>query len=136
MGQVVNSVFPLFAGMLAFAVFCIVADSVYYGTLTFTVREKEFENIGQVISTLFNPIALASVRSEGNIVVTPLNNLLYNLDVDNLAQHGIHPRYTHFAVNLPLLFGPLAIFALMYMPSTFARIRNDTNAHMFYGTYI
>ncbi|KAG2230630.1 hypothetical protein INT48_005898 [Thamnidium elegans] len=131
-GQVVNSVFPLFAGMLAFAVFCIVADSVYYGTLTFTVREEGFKNIGQVISTLFNPIALASVRSEGSIVVTPLNNLLYNLNVDNLAQHGIHPYYTHFVVNLPLLFGPLAIFALMYMPSTFARIRNDTNAHLFY----
>ena len=39
-------------------------------------------------------------------VVTPLNNFLYNSDSANLAQHGLHPRYQHFLVNLPQLLGP------------------------------
>ncbi len=39
-------------------------------------------------------------------VITPLNNFLYNYDSANLAQHGLHPRYQHFLVNLPQLLGP------------------------------
>jgi phosphatidylinositol glycan class Z len=30
--------------------------------------------------------------------------------VDNLGEHGIHPRSTHVLVNLQMLFGPLAFF--------------------------
>jgi phosphatidylinositol glycan class Z len=41
-----------------------------------------------------------------NPIITPFNNLLYNSDSANLAQHGIHPRYQHFLVNLPQLLGP------------------------------
>ncbi|CAO1629590.1 unnamed protein product [Parajaminaea phylloscopi] len=40
-------------------------------------------------------------------VIAPLNNLLYNLDADNLASHGVHPRWLHAVVNMPLLFGPM-----------------------------
>lgn len=121
--------------MVAFAVFCIVADSVYYGTLTMTVRGESFTGVGHVISTLFNPMAMASVRPDGDIVITPINNLLYNLNVDNLAQHGIHPRYTHFAINLPLLYGPLALFGFLRIPNAFAKIKIDASAHMFYGNF-
>lgn len=39
-------------------------------------------------------------------IITPLNNFLYNSDAANLAQHGIHPRYQHFLINLPQLLGP------------------------------
>ncbi|KAK0621161.1 Alg9-like mannosyltransferase family-domain-containing protein [Bombardia bombarda] len=42
-------------------------------------------------------------------VLTPLNNLLYNIDPSNLAQHGLHPRYQHLLINLPQLLGPAAI---------------------------
>ncbi|KAG2206288.1 hypothetical protein INT47_007302 [Mucor saturninus] len=77
-------------------------------------------------------MALASMRPEGEIVITPINNLLYNINTDNLAQHGIHPRYTHFAINLPLLYGPLAILGLFHIPSVFAKIRTDENIHLFY----
>ncbi|PSN71570.1 GPI mannosyltransferase 4 [Corynespora cassiicola Philippines] len=45
-------------------------------------------------------------------VITPLNNFLYNSDSANLAQHGIHPRWQHFLVNLPQLIGPA--FPLMF----------------------
>lgn len=119
--------------MVAFAVFSIVADSVYYGTLKLTVHGEPFTGVGHVLSTLFNPMALASMRTDGEIVITPINNLLYNLNLDNLAQHGIHPRYTHFAINLPLLYGPLAIFGFLHIPGVFAKVKNDENAHMFYG---
>ncbi|WVW80343.1 hypothetical protein I302_102323 [Kwoniella bestiolae CBS 10118] len=39
-------------------------------------------------------------------IITPLNNLLYNSDPSNLANHGLHPRYLHLLVNIPLLLGP------------------------------
>ncbi|KDQ54939.1 glycosyltransferase family 22 protein [Jaapia argillacea MUCL 33604] len=41
-----------------------------------------------------------------DVVVTPLNFLAYNLSSDNLSAHGIHPRYLHILVNLPLIIGP------------------------------
>ena len=39
-------------------------------------------------------------------VITPWNNLQYNLDPENLAQHGLHPYWQHFGANLPQLLGP------------------------------
>ncbi|KAB5558689.1 glycosyltransferase family 22 protein [Coniochaeta sp. 2T2.1] len=42
-------------------------------------------------------------------VITPLNNLLYNMQPENLAQHGIHPWYQHLLFNLPQLIGPAAL---------------------------
>ncbi|KAI1766037.1 glycosyltransferase family 22 protein [Hypoxylon sp. FL1150] len=39
-------------------------------------------------------------------VITPLNNLQYNLSPSNLAEHGLHPWYQHILVNIPLLIGP------------------------------
>ncbi|AMD21693.1 HFL163Wp [Eremothecium sinecaudum] len=45
-------------------------------------------------------------------VIAPLNNLLYNINEDNLAQHGLHSRSTHLLVNLPQLLGPALIPAL------------------------
>ncbi|ETV96542.1 hypothetical protein H310_10253 [Aphanomyces invadans] len=45
-------------------------------------------------------------------VVAPWNNLIYNLDPTHLAEHGLHPRTNHWVVNMPLLFGPLALVFL------------------------
>lgn len=42
-------------------------------------------------------------------VITPLNNLLYNLQADNLALHGIHSQFHHLLVNIPELLGPAVI---------------------------
>lgn len=47
------------------------------------------------------------------LVIAPLNNLVYNLQYDNLELHGVHPRITHIAVNMPMLFGPVAILFLV-----------------------
>ena len=45
-------------------------------------------------------------------VLTPLNSLAYNADPKNLAEHGLHPRFLHGVVNMPLLFGPLYLALL------------------------
>ncbi|GJE93065.1 glycosyltransferase family 22 protein [Phanerochaete sordida] len=47
-------------------------------------------------------------------VLTPYNFLLYNLSPENLAQHGIHPRWLHVAVNLPMILGPSLFVAGVY----------------------
>ncbi|EGV66400.1 alpha 1,2 mannosyltransferase [Yamadazyma tenuis] len=47
------------------------------------------------------------VSSPRELVITPLNNLIYNSSYKNLALHGIHPFYTHVLINLPQVFGPL-----------------------------
>lgn len=45
-----------------------------------------------------------------NYVITPLNNLMYNANPDNLKLHGLHPLYTHVLVNLPQILGPGLLF--------------------------
>lgn len=72
----------------------IIVDSLYYGYLT----SAEVESL---------KISL------DNWVVTPLNFLRYNLDHRNLAEHGLHPWWLHFAVNVPLLFNVLGIMAMI-----------------------
>lgn len=57
-----------------------------------------------------------------NAVITPLNNFLYNSDSVNLAQHGIHPRYQHFLVNLPQLLGPAFPLLFFLRRAHFTRI--------------
>lgn len=48
-----------------------------------------------------------------NPVLTPLNNVLYNLSPTNLAKHGLHPWYQHLLVNLPQLLGPATLLLFM-----------------------
>jgi phosphatidylinositol glycan class Z len=49
----------------------------------------------------------------GFFTLTPLNFLRYNSRTANLAQHGIHPRWLHAVVNMPMLFGPLYLVFLL-----------------------
>lgn len=49
--------------------------------------------------------------SINNFVFTPLNFLRYNINHDNLAIHGLHPRFLHVLVNIPLLYNVLGIIA-------------------------
>ena len=50
------------------------------------------------------------------VVITPLNNILYNADITNLALHGVHNRLTHLLVNLPTLLGPPLILLFTQRP--------------------
>ena len=61
-------------------------------------------------------------------MLTPLNNILYNAKVENLKEHGLHPRYLHFLVNFPLLYGPLSTSTLVSL-----LWRPRLNASLYYG---
>ena len=81
----------------------LIGDSLYYGTLT-----------GAALSAFKTDSLSASlVTFVKTLVVTPLNFIVYNLEPGNLAEHGLHPRTTHLLVNMPLLFGVLALFPVV-----------------------
>ncbi|XP_055390414.1 GPI mannosyltransferase 4 [Condylostylus longicornis] len=73
--------------------FCILVDSLYYRYLT----TGEIHMLQITIN---------------NFVVTPLNFLKYNLDPEKTAEHGIHPKYLHLLVNIPMLYNILGIIAI------------------------
>ncbi|XP_014472747.1 PREDICTED: GPI mannosyltransferase 4 [Dinoponera quadriceps] len=75
------------------ALFFILVDSFYFGYLT-------MGEIGKLEIGM------------NNFVVTPLNFLRYNVNTKNLATHGLHPRFLHALVNVPLLFSVLGVVAL------------------------
>ncbi|OBZ90496.1 GPI mannosyltransferase 4 [Choanephora cucurbitarum] len=132
-GAWIVSIVPMFLGLFTTSAVCIALDSLYYGTLWLTVNDQPMKDVLNALSILANPALLATVQVHGHVVLTPFNNLSYNLDVSNLAQHGLHARYTHVLVNLPLLYGPLAIFCLMYIPKAYQKIRQGATqgAHLF-----
>lgn len=70
----------------------------------------------------------ASVSAFEDLVIAPLNNLRYNLQYENLQLHGVHPRITHFAVFMPMLFGPLFLQFLRDLITP-----NHDQRHQFFG---
>lgn len=72
---------------------CIVVDSVYYRYLT------------------SHDITSLQVGIE-NLVITPINFIRYNIDPENTGQHGLHPKWLHLLVNIPLLYNILGIIAV------------------------
>ncbi|XP_032527682.2 GPI mannosyltransferase 4 [Danaus plexippus] len=74
----------------------ILVDSYYYGYLTMA----DIESLK---------------LSWDNWVVTPLNFLRYNTNMGNLSHHGLHPRWLHIIVNVPLLFNVLGIIAIIVL---------------------
>lgn len=85
--------FCLFGCAIPVVLVFIVFDSMYYGFLT--LSDVDYLDI-----------------SINNFVVTPLNFVRYNIVPSNTAEHGIHPRYLHLLVNIPLLFNVLGITAI------------------------
>ncbi|RMZ90771.1 hypothetical protein DV736_g2011, partial [Chaetothyriales sp. CBS 134916] len=57
-------------------------------------------------------------------IITPLNNIRYNTQTSNLAEHGLHPHYQHLLANLPQLLGPAlpALLSILY-PFTVTNLR-------------
>ena len=107
----------------------VLADTLYYrpGFL-----DEMYESIDRLVDRLvssgFSSDVIFSTfkDSAAGLVVTPWNFVNYNMQTDNLAVHGIHPRYTHFVVNLPLLTGPLYLPILFI---TFVSIIGFFNRH-------
>lgn len=73
--------------------FFILMDSLYFGYLSWS--DIHVLDIGL-----------------NNFVVTPLNFVLYNIDPQNTGQHGIHPKYLHLLINIPLLYNILGVVSI------------------------
>uniref|UniRef100_A0AAV1ULH3 Mannosyltransferase n=1 Tax=Peronospora matthiolae TaxID=2874970 RepID=A0AAV1ULH3_9STRA len=86
-----------FVAFLMWAILFVVVDTLYYRP--------------EVLSDESSTSLLKNVAS--NAVVAPVNNLLYNTQYGNLELHGVHPRVTHLALNVPMLFGPLFFIFLV-----------------------
>lgn len=98
----------------------IVLDSLYYGFLT--LSELDYLDI-----------------SINNFVVTPLNFVRYNIISSNTASHGVHPRYLHLFVNIPLLFNVLGIAAVvsfLHMVYRFVPNKQKYTETFFYIVFI
>lgn len=78
--------------------FFILMDSLYFGYLS--LSEIHMLDIGI-----------------NNFVVTPLNFIRYNIDPQNTGQHGVHPKYLHILVNVPLLFNILGVVSIFSFAS-------------------
>ncbi|KAH1175513.1 hypothetical protein KIL84_008387 [Mauremys mutica] len=91
-------------------------SSTAFTAIIFTAADTlYFTSIGSEISLYSikkNGLLSTIAQINQNVTVTPFNFLRYNLNLHNLAQHGIHPRFTHFAVNGIMLFGILHILAI------------------------
>lgn len=80
-----------------FALFAIAVDTLFYQPSS-----------GKSFRTLFATLLKSPT-------ITPLNNLSYNAQASNLAEHGLHPHYQHFLANLPQLLGPAFVLLLVQL---------------------
>ncbi|PBC34187.1 GPI mannosyltransferase 4 [Apis cerana] len=87
-------IFTFIACGIPTTIFFILVDSFYFGYLTMA-------EIGNLDINM------------NNFVVTPLNFLRYNSNIKNLQDHGLHPHYLHFIVNIPLLYNVLGVIGLL-----------------------
>lgn len=71
----------------------VVIDSFYYGYLSLP------------------QIYIMDVSIE-NFLVTPVNFIRYNINPENTASHGVHPKWLHMLVNIPLLYNILGVIAV------------------------
>lgn len=85
------------------AVVCIVIDTAYFS-------DTNMLNVW--------------VWTSKNWIITPWNSFRYNVNADNLARHGLHPRYLHVLVNGPLMFSVLWLVSL----SALMRRRRDASS--------
>jgi phosphatidylinositol glycan class Z len=72
------------------------------------LKAREISLLVQSIVAIFiaaSALVLVDSRFYGGTksIVTPLNLFVYNSNTTNLANHGLHPRITHAAVNMPML---------------------------------
>ncbi|KAI9060016.1 glycosyltransferase family 22 protein [Trametes sanguinea] len=49
-----------------------------------------------------------------HLELTPLNFLRYNMLPSNLAEHGLHPRWLHLVVNLPMIATPGLLYYVFW----------------------
>ncbi|KYQ92481.1 hypothetical protein DLAC_11653 [Tieghemostelium lacteum] len=114
--KALNIIISFFLTSMAF----IILDSMYFGYLDST----------KLLTIIMNydinlPGTLDLLKN--NITITPVNSFIYNMNPENLAQHGIHNRLTHLFVNLPMMIGPLIILIVMELVNIIKNIKNNNN---------
>ncbi|KAI0708537.1 Alg9-like mannosyltransferase family-domain-containing protein [Earliella scabrosa] len=67
------------------------------------------------------------------VELTPLNFLRYNLLPANLAEHGLHPRWLHLLVNLPMVATPGLLFYALWAEWDYSNPRTDVTPKDKYG---
>lgn len=92
-------------------------SDIHYRMLLFILNSAIFICVFIIIDSFyFGYLSSAEILqmdiSLDNFVVTPLNFLKYNMDVDKLKNHGLHPRITHLLVNIPLLYNILGLIGI------------------------
>lgn len=96
-------------GILFCSLAHVLYDTVYYRLQALpsssTSLNQTFEQGGlmPLVSRLAN-------LSSWPLTIAPLNALRYNLKADNLALHGLHPRWLHAVVNAPMVAGSAAVW--------------------------
>lgn len=85
------------------AMLLIVVDTEYHRGINFPTS---FINWNNLQMDFIQPLA-------SHLVLTPMNFLVYNLQAKNLSNHGLHPFYFHFLVNIPLMFTVLSVYFLL-----------------------
>ena len=96
---------------IPFSMVLVVCDSIYFGHLD--INNLNIIDVSNIVTILTQ-----------NLTLTPINFMLYNVQSKNLAEHGIHQCYTHFTVNLPLLFNVLCLGFFYDVFTTLFRIHN------------
>lgn len=78
------------------------------GTLSRTAKLLAYPMCSGILTALCC-ITVDTLYYRGSLrhpVFPSLNFLKYNSSTDNLAEHGLHPRWLHLFVNLPMLISP------------------------------
>eukprot|EP01135_Chromosphaera_perkinsii_P004020 Nk52_evm33s266 gene=Nk52_evmTU33s266 len=130
--DILSSSLLLVVGFVLVAAPLAVLDSLYFGSLQLMLNlnvfdtQYRFTSVYDFLSVLYNYFTVFSgeellegvsmrISKRGTLLMTPLNSLLYNLNANNLQDHGLHPQWTHFLVNFPILTGPLALLCMWFV---------------------
>lgn len=108
-----SSLFALFVGLTVTGALIVVLDTIYFGHCTLSFSYEPIPISDAVALFLSSPNSWHSFHISFHPIITPYNFLLYNVDPLNLATHGLHPRYLHALVNMPMLYGPLYLFVIL-----------------------
>ncbi|KAG9320322.1 hypothetical protein KVV02_002455 [Mortierella alpina] len=108
----IETCLPLALGLAAMSAFAVLIDSIYFHKLIiYNISNGVRLSLRDILIT--HPKNWHQLSYKGSLTFTMWNNLRYNLDEKNLAEHGLHPRFLHLLLNFPVLFGNLALIAVV-----------------------
>ncbi|KAK6194487.1 hypothetical protein SNE40_000113 [Patella caerulea] len=123
-------------GVLAACIFFVCVDTQYY-------RPDTIKNIFSESALCTNDDLIHMLHCFKDLfftlIIAPYNFLLYNTKNENLAKHGLHSRFLHILVNLPLLIGPLILpifYTVISMISSAIRGKFKTDIRIVYLTIV